>query len=56
MKDINDNVTADLPYDQTYIDWLQKMRQRVAEIERRQNGIKQLVELLDSREGAKSDS
>lgn len=32
MKDINDNVTANLPYDQSYIDWLQKMRQRVAEI------------------------
>lgn len=33
-----------------------KPKKLVAEIERRQNGIKQLVELLDSREGAKSDS
>ena len=33
-----------------------KPKKLVAEIERRQNGIKQLVELLDSREGAKSRS
>lgn len=32
MKDIADRVTGELPYDQSYIDWLTTMRKRVAEV------------------------